>query len=141
MPGAPCIYYGDEIGMTGANDPFFRAAFPWEDESQWQRPLWAFYKQAVALRHAHPVLRTGDFHIVHADDGVFAFQRRLGQTTAVVAFNRNANPRVVDIALWVADAGRSFHGIWNGAPVQVTAGQLQAVTIPARAAVVLLSQG
>ena len=33
MPGAPCIYYGDEIGMTGATDPFSRAAFPWADKS------------------------------------------------------------------------------------------------------------
>ncbi len=40
MPGAPCIYYGDEIGLAGEMDPDCRAAFPW-DESRWDRELLA----------------------------------------------------------------------------------------------------
>jgi cyclomaltodextrinase len=39
MPGAPCIYYGDEIGMSAAQDPFCRAAFPWQDQGQWDHEL------------------------------------------------------------------------------------------------------
>ena len=139
MPGAPCIYYGDEIGMTGASEPFSRAAFPWHDESQWDRPLLSFYQRATVLRRDHAVLRTGDFHIVHADDGVFAFQRRLGATTAVVVFNRNTDARTVAVNLHEPEAGHAFHGIWNGAPAQVSAGQLPAVTVPAHDAVVLVS--
>ena len=59
MPGAPCIYYGDEIGMTGANDPFSRGAFPWHDTTQWNQDLLDFFRRAIALRNQHAVLRTG----------------------------------------------------------------------------------
>ena len=48
MPGAPCIYYGDEIGMSTAKDPFCRAAFPWQDQGQWDHDLMAFYCRATA---------------------------------------------------------------------------------------------
>ena len=37
MPGAPCIYYGDEIGMSGGHDPDCRGAFPWQDEDALER--------------------------------------------------------------------------------------------------------
>jgi cyclomaltodextrinase len=61
MPGAPCIYYGDEIGMTGATDPFSRAAFPWDDKASGISRCSTFFQRAIALRHQHPVLRTGSF--------------------------------------------------------------------------------
>ena len=38
LPGAPCIYYGDEIGLRGGNDPENRGAFPW-DEGRWDTGL------------------------------------------------------------------------------------------------------
>lgn len=45
--------------MMNARDPFCRAAFPWHDAWQWDRDLLGFYRQAVALRHGYPALRTG----------------------------------------------------------------------------------
>ena len=56
MPGVPCVYYGDEAGLEGAADPFCRRTFPWGHED---RDLQAYYKRLIALRHAHPVLRSG----------------------------------------------------------------------------------
>ena len=50
MPGAPCIYYGDEIGLEGANDPDCRRAFPW-DEAAWDQPTLTFVRAALRLRH------------------------------------------------------------------------------------------
>ena len=79
MPGAPCIYYGDEIGMSAAKDPFCRAAFPWQDQGQWDHDLLAFYCRATALRHRYPALRTGTFQRLHASGGVYAFARTLPQ--------------------------------------------------------------
>ena len=56
-PGAPSIYYGDEIGMAGGHDPANRAAFPWHDTDSWDRPLLHEFQRLIALRKAHPALR------------------------------------------------------------------------------------
>ena len=143
MPGAPCIYYGDEIGMTGATDPFSRAAFPWQDTKQWNESLLAFFQRSGALRRQHPVLRTGDFKIVHAEQDIFAFQRELDGTTAVVVFNRGQQERAVDIALKADAHGAAwqgaFHDVWNDQAVEVQGQTLRAVCIPARGAAVILN--
>ena len=89
MPGAPCIYYGDEIGLSAAGDPHCREAFP-PDEADWDADLLSFYRSATALRHAHEVLRTGRIEILHADKRTLMLRRTLGDTTALVAFNAGA---------------------------------------------------
>jgi cyclomaltodextrinase / maltogenic alpha-amylase / neopullulanase len=52
-PGAPCIYYGNEIGMMGGRDPDCRASFPW-DEAHWDHDLRNTIKTYIHLRLAHP---------------------------------------------------------------------------------------
>jgi neopullulanase len=139
MPGAPCIYYGDEIGMTGATDPFSRAAFPWQDKSQWNTALLEFFQRAGALRREHAVLRTGDFGVLHAQKNVFAFRRRLQEQTAIVAFNRGKKDAVVDINLPDGKDGQVFHDAWNGGSTQVQGQTLKAVCIPPRSAAVFIN--
>jgi cyclomaltodextrinase len=140
MPGAPCIYYGDEIGMTGANDPFCRAAFPWQQAGQWNKPLLDFFARAIALRNQYPALRTGSFHIVYADGDIFAFRRQLGEQTMLVVFNRGVDEITLDLELTDArDEGRCFAGVWNGAASEVTGGVLANLVVPGRDAVVLVS--
>jgi neopullulanase len=75
MPGAPCIYYGDEIGMASAGDPHCREAFPWEEREAWDEDLLDFYRQATALRHEYPVLRTGGVEFFHAEGEVVGVRR------------------------------------------------------------------
>ena len=141
MPGAPCVYYGDEIGLTGANDPFCRGAYPWHDESQQNRPLLDFYRRAIALRNNHAVLRTGGFEVVYAEHDVFGFRRSLAQQTALVLFNRGDAATQVDVDLSKAgEEGRHYVGAWNGDSRQVTLGKLNRITVPARDAVVLVSE-
>ena len=67
VAGAPCIYYGDEIGMTGEQDPFCRASFPWGSPETWDIALRDFIAGAIAFRHANPALRRGDFAIAGAE--------------------------------------------------------------------------
>lgn len=57
MPGAPCIYYGDEIGLPGSKDPDCRRAFPWDHPGTWDRTLLESYRSLISLRKAHPALR------------------------------------------------------------------------------------
>jgi neopullulanase len=141
MPGAPCIYYGDEIGMTSAQDPFCRAAFPWQNQGQWDLDLLAFYRRAIALRQRYPILRTGTFRSLAAQGGVYAFGRVLERQCAVVIFN--TQPTAVTLDLHTADLpcqGQRFEGVWNGGGYEVHHAMLRGVTIPARDAAVFLSE-
>lgn len=86
-PGAPCIYYGDEIGMMGGKDPECRAAFPWQAREAWNEELLTFTRRATALRHNHPSLRRGSYRTLHAKGSVYCFERALEDVRLIVAFN------------------------------------------------------
>ncbi len=111
LPGAPCIYYGDEIGMSSADDPECRAAFPWQDQSVWDHDLLAFYRRASTLRHEHPVLRTGSFERLYADESVYAFRRALDGYEALVVLNTAEATAVVTLNL-PAEAAEAYTFAW-----------------------------
>jgi glycosidase len=100
-PGAPTVYYGDEVGVTGGEDPYNRATYPWADEGG--RPdeaLHAEFKRLIGLRNAHPILRRGEsFAPLLADGPAVVLARRLGTQWALVAANSGAAPRRVDVRL------------------------------------------
>ncbi len=93
-PGAPAIYYGDEIGLTGGKDPECRGAFSW-DTATWQAELNAWIKNLVHLRNSHPVLRRGEFSIIFMDDRYHccAFSRKLGDQIIIMAMNASSTQR------------------------------------------------
>jgi cyclomaltodextrinase / maltogenic alpha-amylase / neopullulanase len=86
LPGAPSIYYGDEIGLTGGNDPANRAAFPW-DPSRWDGGLRDYVKAVVALRAAEPAVRHGATVAIGSSGAAMALERRLDDDRLVVAIN------------------------------------------------------
>jgi neopullulanase len=140
MPGAPCIYYGDEIGLSSGDDPYCRAAFPWEQPETWDMELLTFYQQASALRHQYPVLRTGTFEALYAADTIYSFWRKLDQQEAIVLFNTAAQPVSLTLATPSVLSG-IFKQAWphgQGKSYQVDQGQLE-VTLLAREAVVLVN--
>ena len=99
LPGAPCIYYGDEIGMSSAGDPFCRGAFPWHEKEKWDLDLLEHYKNATTLRNNHPIFRVGSFRSVYAKDDVYAFLRGYQGQLAFVVFNNSINQQQVRIPL------------------------------------------
>lgn len=90
FPGAPSIYYGDEVGLPGALDPDSRRGFPLE--AHWERDVLNYHKQLIALRHKYPALRTGSYHILFAEGTVYVFARILGHEEIVVAVNVSTEP-------------------------------------------------
>jgi cyclomaltodextrinase len=56
--GAPSIYYGDEVGLPGGDDPDCRRGFPVEDK--WNPAVLNYHKQLIAIRRNHPALQTGE---------------------------------------------------------------------------------
>ena len=103
LPGAPCIYYGDEVGMEGGNDPDCRRGFPRGTEGR-DEVLRAFVRAALALRRAEPALRSDAVRIAAAGDGLIlvrggAADPSAAGATAVVAVNAGAGPADVAVAL------------------------------------------
>ncbi len=88
FPGAPAIYYGDEIGMEGGKDPDSRRAFPW-NEAAWDQETRDLLRRLARLRREVAPLRRGDFRAlpVPYSQGVYAFARSLGSERVVVALN------------------------------------------------------
>ena len=97
-PGAPSIYYGDEIGLEGGRDPDCRRAMPW-DKTSWNLDLYEYTRQMIAIRNNHKVFRRGSFAHVHADasKGVYAYLRSLHDTIAIVILNNSDKSYSVDI--------------------------------------------
>jgi cyclomaltodextrinase / maltogenic alpha-amylase / neopullulanase len=98
-PGAPCIYYGDEIGMENGPTRISedaRYAFPW-DESRWDIELRDYYKSLIAFRKENPVLRTGEFIPLHAEGSAIAYLRRLYGERLLVVINNSSSSYKLDI--------------------------------------------
>ena len=79
LPGAPCVYYGEELGMEGGKDPDNRRSVPWEKLSQMQKePVYALVKELTEMRKNSAVLRDGKLEIACNGDG-FDVKRTLGR--------------------------------------------------------------
>lgn len=130
FPGAPAIYYGDEIGMEGEKDPDSRRAFPWR-ESHWDQGLRQWVRMLISLRKRTPSLRRGEYAQLLAKDGLYAFARTLGEEKVVAALNASARSHQVELpcaALNWGD-GRIVQSLIDGQKFTVTEGKLS-LTLP-----------
>jgi alpha-glucosidase len=82
-PGVPCVYYGDEIGMDGENDPYNRRTMPW-DEAEWDHDMLGHYRRLIELRRTAPALRRGGYQRLFAKGDLWAFQRQSAEQQIVV---------------------------------------------------------
>lgn len=97
FPGAPCIYYGDEVGLPGGIDPDCRRSFP--EEADWHLPLQAIHKQLIQIRHQHAALRTGQYQVLLATDDAYVFSRSLAEEVMIVAVNTSTKSSSLTIDL------------------------------------------
>jgi cyclomaltodextrinase / maltogenic alpha-amylase / neopullulanase len=132
-PGAPCIYYGDEIGLDGEHDPDCRKPFPWE-ESKWDQDLLSYVKQVITLRKQNPALRRGDFKRLWSADGTYAFSRSLDGDTFVIALNTSGSPQQVEVTYEAKKSPKAVLGA--ASDISVSDHRLK-FKIPARSGVML----
>ena len=139
-PGAPTVYYGDEVGVTGGEDPYNRATFPWPDEGgQPDMALHAEFKRLIAMRQQHAVLRRGSIEApAHVDDSSVLMWRRLGASWALVGWNNAATARRIELAL-PAEAPADWVDALDRSPVRAANGRIT-VELPPRFGRVLLSR-
>jgi cyclomaltodextrinase / maltogenic alpha-amylase / neopullulanase len=139
-PGAPCIYYGDEIGLAGIHDPGNRGAFPW-DESRWDQGLRGYVKRCIALRKAYPALRRGDLTKLFAGQGVVVYGRRLGSETLLSFLNSSHAPALLDLPVaGYLDNDSILYDVWGDSTWTVANEHVQ-VRLPARDGMVLKAGG
>lgn len=142
LPGAPCIYYGDEVGVEGDHDPDCRRAFPW-DETAWDRDGLAWTRAVLAMRHANPLLRRGVFRTAGAAGLSMGFVRAgVADDVAVVAVNAADHPTELHLGVPEA-AGRHLASVplpgLEPVVVDVAADGSLAVVVPPRTGLVLAS--
>ena len=128
-PGSPTIYYGDEVGLGGGEDPYNRAPYPWADEGgQPDEALLADFKRLTRLRHDLPVLRHGALSApLVLDDHVIVLARQDGKTWALTATNNSAQARTVTVDL--PFPATQLRDALGGKAVAVKDGQIQ-LTVP-----------
>jgi glycosidase/fibronectin type 3 domain-containing protein len=111
LPGAPTIYYGDEVGLVGfgsdgpRDDPYNRQPYPWPDAEGYDTlPTWrqqdtallAHYQQLGQLRQQHSFLRTGAWDTLLLDDaGLIVYGRKDASGAAIIAVNRSDQEQTV----------------------------------------------
>jgi neopullulanase len=129
-PGAPCVYYGNEIGMEGKKDPDCRRTFNW-NESTWDHELRAYFQKCIRLRMEHPALRDGEWKLLHAAGGIVVYLRSLGDDTVVVVLNNSNETYHLDVQPGLDYSGpNSFVDIFTPGSANVENGRLSGLTVP-----------
>ncbi len=136
FPGAPSIYYGDEIGMMGEHDPASRGGFPWESTDTWDHDLRTIFSELIALRKQEVALRTGGYRRLAPAAGgyetwLYVMERRDGDNGIVVAIN--AGEEEAAASFLYHQQGSEL--MWGQGTIETNDGTTT-VTVPQRAAAV-----
>ena len=145
IPGAPCIYYGDEIGMEGGRDPDCRRGFPWKDDyhtgphAAWDEDLLDYTRRATALRSTYPVFSHGGFAVLQTSTDLVVYARHWQNQIAVVALNAGKDfVRLETPASGFAADGAIFQTVWGTENARVDNGILHGVAVPPRSGIALI---
>ena len=95
FPGSPTVYYGDEAGMEGYEDPLNRRAFPWGAEDE---ELLRWYRKLGQLRGGRPSLQQGDIYYLYADGSGLALRRQWDGEVTTAAMNSGKEPLTMTLS-------------------------------------------
>jgi len=104
FPGSPTVYYGDEVGMEGFEDPLNRGTYPWGTGS---RELLPWFRSLGCLRRERPSLQRGAIHYLDTAGPILIFARETEEERTVTAVNAGTEARTLELP-WPAAAARDL---------------------------------
>jgi glycosidase len=126
VPGAASVYYGDEVGLSGGEDPGSRGAFPRQIPAA-VADLLSDFRSLIRLRRDSEAIRTGRWELGHVHEEAFAYRRVSGSETLAVAINNS--DAAVDLPLGTS---REVHHVWGPGTTSNDGGQAWVRDLPAR---------
>lgn len=94
FPGVPCVYYGDEAGLTGGKDPDNRKFFPWDNIEE---DCYEACRKWISLRAENPVIYEGDFLLLYTER-ILGVLRYDAEDFVLVFFNPTNGLQVLNVA-------------------------------------------
>jgi len=113
IPGIPVIFYGDEIGLTGANDPDCRRMMKFEGWNNHETKLWNIVSILTHLRSKNPVLIYGDFINIQTTKDSWIYVRKYFEKEAIVCINNSSKAKTIVVELPVSIKSTTFVGVFN----------------------------
>jgi neopullulanase len=135
LPGAPCIYYGDEVGMEGRHDPDNRGSFTW-DESRWDHGLVELVKALTALRASSRSFRDGEFVVMAASHDAVLYGRQSGTEGALIMLNASRDAALLEVGGHFSDLTPVELPGWEAPSISATAESI-AIEVAARSGAVI----
>ncbi|CRK82016.1 alpha amylase [Neobacillus massiliamazoniensis] len=118
--GTPCIYYGDEIGLTGAQDPGCRKCMEW-DENKQNRDLFEHIQKLIRLRRENPLLSNeGKISFISPEyhEKCLAFVKSNGKSSIIVVLNTCSEK--VEYTIPFDFKGKTVKSLWNDEEISLT---------------------
>ena len=137
FPGAPCVYYGDEIGLQGGHDPHCRAGMPWEQREDWDEELLQLVKSLTRARREHAALTHGATHVSAPKDDLVLIERRTQEPSSAVYVLVNTSGAASTVPESAMPRGR-YRDLLTGSVVELVNGD---GVVPARGGVMLVPAG
>ena len=141
FPGAPTVYYGDEVGMIGGEDPYNRAPYPWADQAgKPDTELLSEYKKLIKLRKDNPVLVHGSLDApLFISEKLIVLHRQFEYTNAITATNNASTAQKVSLAIPANIRAKTFTNALTKERVPIVDGKIN-ITVPAQYGLVLIAE-
>lgn len=131
IPGIPTIYYGDEIGLTGAADPDNRRPMRFgNDLSDLEKKMLTDVQRLIKLRSSHSALRYGDFQTLLANESCFAYLRCDFNERVLIVLNKSNVAQTVEVSLPSLYKASKAINLLNADEVHIAESKLR-LTLPA----------